>query len=170
MSVRIQNPYVVGVGVINCDLLWWYIDVAVAVLEQVHNGARGGGVFNLRGPNGEVVFSDLFRNPAKDKIEKYDRLAAEKTKRLWTYPNHTLSWESMNVDLEQYQGAACATNGLLGGFSGFTAEEDEALVLWIFIKMGWMSGKEAYTAAQISSNSRWHVLSQMFDLVEETAD
>ena len=51
--------------------------------------------------------------------------------------------------------------------SGFTAEEDEAAVLWIGIKMGWMQSKEAFAAAQISSNSRYRVLVQKFDEAEQ---
>jgi hypothetical protein len=170
VAFRIQNPYVKGIGEIDCDLMWWYLDVAVAVLEQVHDGKRGGGVFNLRGPNGEVVFSDVFRNPAADKIDKYDRLAAEKTERLWKHPGHTLSWQSMNVALEQYQGAARATNGLIGGFSGFTAEEDEALVLWVFSMMGWMTAREAAATARISSNSCYEDLCVKFGIAVEWAD
>ena len=170
MAFRIQNPKVEGIGTIDCDLLWWYIDVAVEVLVKQHGGTRGGGFFNLRDPNGKTIFENPFRSPAAAKADKYQRLAGEKTSRLGHHPEHILSWQSKNEALEQYQGAACAPNGMLGGFSGFTAEEDEALVLWVFIKMGWMTGKQAYAAAQISSNSRWMVLSQMFDLAEETAD
>lgn len=170
MAFRIHNPKVDGIGTIDCNLLWWYIDVAVAVLADVHNGERGGGFFNLRNPSGETVFENPFRDPAATKADKYQRLAAEKTSRLGHHPEHLLSWQSKNEALEQYQGAARTPNGMLGGFSGFTAEEDEALVLWVFIKMGWMTGKEAYAFAKISSNSRWHTLSQMFDLAEETAD
>lgn len=169
MAFKIQNPTVEGIGVIDCDLLWWHIDVAVAVLERVHNGKRGGGVFNLRGPNGEVVFSDWFRNPAADKINKYDQLAAEKTERLWKHPEHTLSWESMNVALKKYQGAARATNGLIGSFSGFTAEEDEALVLWVFSLMGWMTAREAAAAIRISSNARYEDLCVKFGIAVEWA-
>jgi len=73
------------------------------------------------------------------------------------------SWESKNEELEHFQGAARAPNGLLGGFSGFLAEEDETLVLWVFMKMGWIDGKDAYAASLISANSRYGTLVQKFN-------
>lgn len=160
--MTIQNPFVDGIGEIDHDMLSWYVSVAVATLVREHNGTRGGGHFNLRSPSGTILFEGRFGKPASDKAAKYERLAAEKTERLALHLDHVLSWQSKNDELEQYQGAVRAPNGLLGGFSGFPAEEDEVLVLWVFWKMGWLNGTEVNEAIEISSNSRYRVLFEQF--------
>lgn len=152
-----------SIGKIDYEKMAGYISIAVSVLVNEHKRQREGGSFSLRYPSGLILFSRRFGKPDLNKASKYDRLAAEKTKRLARHSEHILSWESRNEELEQYQGAARSPNGLLGGFSGFPAEEDEVLVLWVFTKMGWLDGKEAHVAAQISANSRYVVLVQQFN-------
>lgn len=170
MVVGITNLSVDGVGSVDCDQLWWFVDVAVAVLVDEHNGERGGGFLNLRDANGKIVFEYPFRSPSSNKTQSYREFAREKTSRLEGYPEHVLSWQSKNEALQQYQGAVRAPNGLLGSFSGFTGEEDETIILWAFTKMEFLSGKEAYQAAQISSNSRYAYLVQKFNQAEKAAD
>ncbi|MBX2866395.1 hypothetical protein KTR10_00325 [Candidatus Kaiserbacteria bacterium] len=163
---------VIGYHVKEIDFhtLWWYTDIAVAVLTDEHNRERSGGVFHLRTAAGTELYNKLFRDVLEEKEEKYHRIAAEKTARLAQHTGHILSWESRNEALEQYQGGVRAPNGLIGSFSGFTAEEDEVIVLWAFNKMGWMSDEEVLEAVSISSNTRYRDLFPLFNKVAKTAD
>lgn len=67
---------------------------------------------------------------------------------------------------KQYPGGVRFALGLIASLSGFTAEEDEATVLWVGVKMGWISEHDADVASTISSNSRYADLMQKFNQAE----
>lgn len=144
-------------------------DIVNGVLVEEHNGERKGSTLHLRNENRHVMLMNRSNpNAPEDDACRYDFFASEKTFRLCGHKDHVLSWQSRNMDLMQFPGAVrFKLVAVIMAISGFTAEEDEAAVLWIGIKMGWMQSKEAFAAAQISSNSRYRVLVQKFDEAEQ---
>jgi hypothetical protein len=146
-------------------------DIANGVLVAEHNGDRKGSTLHLRNEQRHVMLMNrsMTEVPEDDGC-RYDFFASEKTFRLCGHKNHILSWQSSNMDLMQYPGAVrFIWVSVIMAISGFTAEEDEAAVLWIGKKMGWISEPDAYEASQISNNSRYRDLLQKFNEAERLA-
>lgn len=143
--------------------------IANDVLVKEHNGERKGSTLHIRNENRHVLVAKR-SDPAapEDDACRYDFFASEKTIRLCDHPEDTLSWQSHDMEKKQFPGGVrFKIVGLIVAISGFKAEEDEVAVLWIGVKMGWMQSKDAFAAAQISSNSRYRILMQKLDEAEE---
>lgn len=146
-------------------------DIVNSVLVKEHNGDRKGSTLHLRNENRHVMLMNRSNpNAPENDACRYDSYAQEKSFRLCGHKDHVLSWQSRNNELGQFQGAArFRLVGIIMAISGFTAEEDEAAVLWIGYKMGWVSLDEAWEISQISENSRYRDLFVIFNQVENRA-
>lgn len=91
---------------------------------------------------------------------RYRAFAEEKARRVARYPDHQTSFESMNRDLEQYQGAIrCRDGRTFVGFSGRLSREDEAICLLLAMRLGWLTVDGAKNIADISGNTFfWRML------------
>ncbi len=91
-------------------------------------------------------------------------ICQEKNKRLASHlPNgHISSWESRNVENQQYGGSIITPEDSLisddlairkmGSFSGLVELGDEALILVLFLNFKWMTWSDAQKIAKISRN------------------
>ena len=90
-------------------------------------------------------------DPIKERVGKYFEFCQEKTRRLLAHPEHLSSWQTRDVDKEQYGGAIRASDFVLG-FSGHTELGDEAILVNACITLGMLSGSTAAAIASFSGN------------------
>ncbi|MFA6476106.1 MAG: hypothetical protein WCV68_01675 [Candidatus Paceibacterota bacterium] len=91
-------------------------------------------------------------DPTKEKMGKYYDLCLEKGRRLLAHPGHLSSWQSRNVAKEQYGGAMCTPDFVLG-FSGHTELGDEAILVNACFAVGMLPGSTAAAIASYSLNN-----------------
>lgn len=138
------------------------LDIVVDVLTKEWRGERGGGSFNIRNEKAWILFDERSGEADENSFVRTDFFAGEKTFRLCQNPTHRLSFESHNMELQQYPGGVRFGNGLVGALSGYKWQEDEAATLWIGISMGWITLKKAAELTHISSNTYCGKLFYMF--------
>ena len=139
-----------------------------AVLVQVHGGERAGSSLHVRNEDGHVLLAERSDPRISEDIAcRYDFHASEKTMRLCDHHDHTLSWQSHDLQKKQFPGGVrFNVGGVIIAISGFTPAEDEAAVLWIGMKMGWMSDSSVQQTARISRNTRYVDLFEKFNQAE----
>jgi hypothetical protein len=89
--------------------------------------------------------------PNPEKRLRYHYFAGEKCLRLYAHPHHRLSHQSMNEEMEHYQGAVRTRNGIRS-FSGLPAYADEALAFAVSIENGDMTALDALEDSTDSNN------------------
>ncbi len=102
------------------------------------------------------------------------KLCQEKANRL-LYNNqvsgHISSWQSRDVDHDQYGGAIMAPKDslgedkgdMIGSVSGFVEKGDEAVILVIWMVFRWITLKEARQIAAISDNELFEPLLRLWN-------
>ncbi len=115
-------------------------------------GALSGGYEYIRGRDGACLLLKKAGLPDPNKEDKYKRFALEKGERLHANSPHLLSFQSMDVELERYQGASRMENGWIHSFSGLPSPTDEGLTMTVGVRAGWSSSGYAREVMQISDN------------------
>lgn len=127
--------------------------IVPAIATEFGNGSNGGYLYFGDNNNNKLFLIPVGR-PADAKKEKYASLAEEKATRLYQHPTHDLSWQSMNEEMEQYQGAIKLVSPYYAfmSFSGFPAPVDEGLCLVLSRKSELLSPQGMETLSNISGN------------------
>lgn len=86
-------------------------------------GRRGGCFCLMDRKTGQVLLLAFVGVPPREKMDKYQKFALEKAKRLFRYPEHTTSWESRNPKKNQW-GGAVAGEEFIYSFSGLPEDGD----------------------------------------------
>ncbi|MFA6446241.1 MAG: hypothetical protein WCW14_03280 [Candidatus Paceibacterota bacterium] len=135
--------------------------------------------FTLRDDlDGRVILSSQVNICPREKFFKYFSLSLEKGQRLFTLQSHHSSFQSRDesaiiTDIGgneqnwgQWGGAIRLTDGhLILSLSGLPEMGDEAVMLVVAIRAGWLGGSEAKTIATISKNPYFEPLLKMFGLL-----
>ena len=87
-----------------------------------------------------------------DKLEKYNRLSQEKASRLFANTAHVSSFQSRNEKLDRWAGAIRCLFPLILSFSGLPELADEALMIYVAYRAGWINAEMGERIAQISDN------------------
>lgn len=110
--------------------------------QLIGDDNRKGGTMCVLELNGVVRFSETIGSISTlDRMEKYFRFAEEKGRRLSTHPEHLTSYTSRNDELEQYQGAIF-TSDLIFSFSGLPAKWDEACMMVVAYRRGYLTSDQ----------------------------
>jgi len=95
--------------------------------------------FRLVSRVGEVAQEKAFQEYRLNAQEKASRL-------LVNHRDHATSWQSRNAENNKYGGAIRVNFsgiGLIMSFSGYSEQYDEALMLALAVKMGWLERNKA---------------------------
>jgi len=104
--------------------------------EREDWGGRKGGYFCVAdGLTGTPLLIALVGQVPLEKVEKYMEFAQEKARRLSSRIGDVSSWESRNLDHNQYGGAIRVENKIFS-FSGLPELADEALMLSVALMYG----------------------------------
>jgi hypothetical protein len=88
----------------------------------------------------------------KGKADQYFTFSMEKARRLQANPDHYTSFQSRDEKSDKYAGAIlCRVNTILS-FSGLPELADEALMIFVAFKAGWIDEKEVLRLSGISQN------------------
>lgn len=157
-----QNALCVKLDHFN-DLL----QLAVEFALELEPG-RGGGYVCVADPDdGIPIHTQLCGDISKEKAIGCHAFAQEKTRRLATHPEHKSSHESRDVQdtdkTKHKYGGAVRTVLFLISFSGFSEKLDEAIVLYISVRLGFLSDNEAQAIADNNGNEKYLALREKID-------
>ncbi len=125
---------------------------ATTILLTKGSDRKGGYLVIRKRDSGEILLHEKVGTIAPpESDQRYLTFAKEKGERLG--PNGLSSWQSRNLQQEKYGGAIATSSGLIVSFSGLPELWDEALVLVISNRLGWISGKEVFDIIEISGNT-----------------
>jgi hypothetical protein len=88
----------------------------------------------------------------KDKADAYFTFSVEKARRLHAHPDHYTSFQSRDVESGKYAGAIVCRLHTILSFSGLPEMADEALMIFVAFKTGWIDENEALRLSGISGN------------------
>jgi hypothetical protein len=117
----------------------------------IFDADKGRGVVTM--PFGEI--------PA-DKLDKYFSISQEKAGRLYDHPENRSSWQTRDPDNNLWGGAIRVQNHIFS-FSGLPELLDEALMLELTTRFGWLDYPDALEIAHLSNNPFFDLLSDAVD-------
>lgn len=106
----------------------------IAPVAEVYGEGDPGGYIYICNPNGNMVAHVMIGTPPSEKAGEYEKLSKEKARRLRSYVDHTLSWESRDTKANQYGGAIRLPNKFIISFSGFPEMIDQAFCLALAVR------------------------------------
>jgi hypothetical protein len=124
---------------------------------------RTGGYACVASPaNGLPIYIQLIGDISEEKVAGCFAIVQEKTKRLSEHRDHESSWESRDVSPDdkakrKYGGAIRAGDFLLG-FSGFSEQMDEAIMLFVARRLDLMHEDRAAEIAKRNGNEKYREL------------
>lgn len=104
----------------------WIVREKVLPTASARDPANTGGWFTFWRDGAPLVGFAVGSVPA-DQLLRYVNFANEKAARLSKRPGDISSWQSRNVDAQQYGGAVCRDLSIIFSFSGFSEHEDELI-------------------------------------------
>ncbi len=142
------------------------MDMVVNHIASSYGTNKTGGYQYIQGRDGScLLLRKVGYIPTEADEKKYKGFALEKGQRLRSHPEHTLSFQPMDVAQKKYQGAVRMENGWIHSFSGFSPNNDEAIAMAVGVRMGWSSLEYACKVMHISQNEKsfWkmHKLSKL---------
>jgi len=123
----------------------------MAMMSEELIGRFGGYLCIADMDTGIPLLTVVIGNPTSEKGTKYKQLAEEKCARLAKHRGHVSSWQTRDVDSNQFGGAVRTSRRILG-FSGFPEHWDEALCVAVAVEVGEMSDKLATEILWASQN------------------
>ena len=119
-------------------------NVVATALRLINDPSRQGGYFGLTLPGQQDICVPIYGMPHGKGPRSY-ALAREKITRLESHPSHRTSHRTRNENAivdgmpwGQWGGGIRADNGNLLSFSGLPELWDEAVVIVIAVKLGWL--------------------------------
>ena len=108
-----------------------FAEEVIRKIGEHYGEGRMGGYLCIYDPNRLFDRQQLIGEPDRAKAPKYQSFAREKAFRLSQNPDHLTSWESRDVENEQYGGAIRLPSGLIISFSGMPEAVDTAFCLML---------------------------------------
>ena len=145
---------------IEIALLSRIIVETVSICNYIIKNEEGqeGGVLCVANPEcGSPILMCFYGETSRSELGTYIALAREKALRLASHPGDWSSWQSRNLNANQYAGALKVGKFILS-FSGFKEEQDEAAMLVLAMNVGLMDGGPAAMIAQMSKNEYFRKL------------
>jgi hypothetical protein len=126
--------------------------IVIKVLAQKHKSTdkKAGAIIQLLTSNGEEQLFRRAGTTSEDKFQIFEDYVVCKSMTLYRNPEHSLSFESCDMQDGPYPGGARFPKGQILSISGFTWQEDEISVLWIGYKLGWITLRDVMKLAKIS--------------------
>lgn len=141
---------IMGLGL---DSLVSLVEEGILLLQKNCGAAKNYGfltVYDAMCGHGVLLGAKINICP-QEKSEKYFILSIEKAKRL-SESRNLLSWQSRDPANNKWGGAVVVRVNTVLSFSGMDELEDEALVIYVAHKAGWIDRAQALELAAISSN------------------
>lgn len=134
----------------------------VTDIVQYHNyrypdDIRYGGYYCLRRRTSStpIVTIQICDIPDAEKAEKYHRVAQVKNRALFDNPQCLSTFQVRDPDREIWRGGIRAGE-FDNSFSGLTEEEDETAMIFLDLRLGWLTLGQAAKLAKISGNNLVH--------------
>lgn len=134
--------------------------------KRLEPGRTGGYICVADSTTGTPLALSICGEMDEERAAKCCRFVQEKARRLGTYPQHFLSYETRDVDAEMYGGAVRASQFIFS-FSGFSEETDEAMMIELAVQMRYITEEGARQMTLISGNEVWQKLRQEMSVESE---